>query len=219
MSLKVLLLDFDGLVCDTERAAYRSWVEVYRDAGHDFPADVWARMCGRRGGEAVALADLSGRLGRPVGPAFAAARLARKRALAESEPARPGVPELLRGAARRGLRCAVVSSSARSWVDGHLHRLGLRDLLEDVVAGEDTARPKPSPEGYLTALRRAGTTAGEALAFEDSAVGVRAAKAAGLRCVAVPSAVGGRAEVAGADLVLDSLTDVDLTDLDLAVAG
>ena len=83
-----LFLDFDGLICDTERAARRSWEECYRELGMTFPAQLWEQMAGRPDGESVAVADLSGRLGRPVADALRDRRLRRKQALCAAEPLR-----------------------------------------------------------------------------------------------------------------------------------
>jgi beta-phosphoglucomutase-like phosphatase (HAD superfamily) len=80
--------------------------------------------------------------------------------------------------------------------------LGFFDVL---VCADDVERTKPAPDLYLSALLRLGVTASEAIAFEDSAHGVEAAKLAGLFCVAVPNAVTRHADLARADLVLPSL--------------
>lgn len=210
MRLRALLCDFDGLICDTEHAAYRSWVEAYAGLGLAFPPAVWVSMVGHRAGESVAAADLQRRLGRPVGAALLAHRRRRKWELSQQEPARPGVAELIECAAARGLGLAVVSSSERSWVEGHLSRLGLRHRFPFVVTGDDVARPKPAPDPYRVALACLGLPARRALAFEDSAPGVRSARSAGLQCVAVPGAVGSRDGLHQADLVLGSLLEASL---------
>jgi HAD superfamily hydrolase (TIGR01509 family) len=209
----LVLLDFDGLICDTEQAARQSWQDLYAGYGFRFPAEVWHRMIGRSGGEAVAVADLAGRLGRPPLPERLEWRRARKQRLADGRPVRPGIDALLRRAARAGTPVGVVSSSPLSWVGGHLTRLGLRDRMAFLVTGEVTPRHKPAPDLYLAALARASVPAGRALALEDSPTGVAAACAAGVRCVAVrgggPSAID-RARFAGADVILDSLESGEL---------
>jgi HAD superfamily hydrolase (TIGR01509 family) len=98
------------------------------------------------------------------------------------------------------LPVAVVSGAFRVEVDGILRGAGLEPLLATVVALEDVACPKPDPEAYLVASERLGVAPGQVLAFEDTAVGIAAAKAAGLRCVAVlgsqpPSLLGEADEV------------------------
>jgi HAD superfamily hydrolase (TIGR01509 family) len=100
----------------------------------------------------------------------------------------PGARELL-GAAAGVARLGLVTRASRREVEFVLALAGLDGAFECIVAAEDVASPKPSPEGYRRALerlarRRAAPPAG-ALALEDAAAGVRAARAAGVACVAV----------------------------------
>ena len=103
------------------------------------------------------------------------------------------------------------SSSSRTWVDRHLRRLERVFGWDAIVTADgDERRAKPSPTLYLEALDRLGLGTEEAIAFEDSPNGVRAAKAAGLVCVAVPNPVTAALGLAAADLVLDSLASLPL---------
>jgi HAD superfamily hydrolase (TIGR01509 family) len=205
VTLRAAFFDFDGLLCDTEQAAHQSWQEFYQERGLLFPMTVWRAMEGRPDGATVAAADLVSRLGREVTADELNQRLARKHELCSRQPLRPGVAQILDAA--RDLRLAVVSSSSRQWVHGHLRRLGIRDRFSWVITGDDGVRPKPAPDLYLAALAAGGLPPDEVVAFEDSATGVRAAMAAGIRCVAVPSSVGDPASVGHADTVLRSLAD------------
>ena len=208
--IRGLLLDFDGLICDTERAAHQSWRELYAGVGQEFAPYLWAAMAGRRDGEAVAVADLAERLGRPVGADALAWRRNRKQVLCDAEPLRPGVAALTDLARDRGLILGVVSNSPLRWVSGHLLRLRVWDRFSVVVTGERAVWPKPAPDLYERALEQAGLAANEAVAVEDSVTGVAAAKAAGLRCIAVPNAVGRAADLADAAVVLDTLAGGEL---------
>jgi HAD superfamily hydrolase (TIGR01509 family) len=210
--VKALFLDFDGLMCDTEAAARRSWAELYAQLGHDLPVTVWARMVGRSNGHEVATADLSRRAGRPITGEELAWRSSRKQELSDVEPLRPGVGDLMVAARRRGLILAAVSSSSARWVRGHLTRLGVIDDFTTVITGDDEPRHKPAPDLYLRALAETGLAADEAVAFEDSPSGVRAALAAGLRVVAVPAAPTGEG-LEQATLLVPALTGFDLAAL------
>jgi beta-phosphoglucomutase len=95
----------------------------------------------------------------------------------------PHVREAVLRAAGR-LRLAVVSGAMRSEVDTVLRAAGL-NVFEVIVSAEDVTRGKPDPEGYLLALRRLRLQAADAVAIEDTPLGIAAAKAAGLSCVAV----------------------------------
>ncbi|GAA4064233.1 HAD-IA family hydrolase [Streptomyces shaanxiensis] len=213
MPTEALLWDFDGLICDTERAAHRSWELLYSRHGLAFPEEVWAAMAGRAEGEKYAAQDLAERLGRALSPEELAERRGSKARLANAEPLRPGVTQLLERAARQGIRSAVVSSSDEVWVRGHLDRLKALERFTTVVTGEQVAARKPAPDLYLRALDLLGVSPKAGLALEDSHVGVAAAKAAGLTCVAVPGALGSRNELTAADLVLDSLEQLERFDV------
>ena len=99
------------------------------------------------------------------------------------------VDDCLRQARQLGLHLGVVSSSSSSWVTSHLKRLSLLHLFDVVGTREDAERSKPFPDLYLTALSRLGVAPRAAVAIEDSANGVAAAKSAGIRCVAFPNPV------------------------------
>jgi mannitol-1-/sugar-/sorbitol-6-/2-deoxyglucose-6-phosphatase len=108
-----------------------------------------------------------------------------------------------------GLGVALASSSPMALILAVLTLDGLAAKFDVVVSGEDEERGKPDPAVFLSAARRLKVPPERCLAVEDSINGVRAAKAAGMLCVAVP-AVGGDADVAiEADLVLGSIGELD----------
>ena len=138
----------------------------------------------------------------------------RELALAEVEELRPGVLEYLEGARELGLATAIVSSSSRTWIDRHLARLERAEHLDAILTADgDPERAKPRPTLYLEALDRLGLGAREAIAFEDSPNGVRAAKAAGLFCVAVPNGVTASLGLGEADVLVRSLAELPLRTL------
>jgi len=133
--------------------------------------------------------------------------------LSEPQPLLPGVEALLREAQGRGLARAVASSSSCGWVEGWLLRHGIRELLDVVVARDDVARVKPDPELFLLAARRLEVDPGRCIVFEDSPNGMRAALAAGMRCVAVPNVLTRSLARPEVDLVMDSLDERPLSDV------
>ncbi|MDQ6858636.1 MAG: HAD-IA family hydrolase [Chloroflexota bacterium] len=111
----------------------------------------------------------------------------------------------------RGLRIAVCSSSTPKWVEGHLHRLGLRSLFDHVQCRDrPDLRAKPAPDLYLAACAGLGVPAADAIAFEDSRNGMLAAQAAGMRCVVVPNELTVAMDLSDADHRVASLTEVSL---------
>jgi HAD superfamily hydrolase (TIGR01509 family) len=124
----------------------------------------------------------------------------------------PGVRGTVAAAKGLGLGLGVASSSSRAWVTGHLARLGLQDF-QCVRCRDDVANTKPDPELYLSVCACLGVAPGDAVALEDSANGIAAAKAAGMRCVAIPNPMTAGLDLSAADLRLDSLADLSLAEL------
>ena len=187
MPLRGLLFDFDGLLVDTETSSRASWEELYRRHGQELPLDREELTAERRAYE-LSLADM--------------------------EKLRPGVLEYLDAAGRHGLATAVVSSGERWWVDRHLGRLERAEHFDAIVTADgDRERAKPQPTLYLEALSQLELGADEAVAFEDSVNGVRAAKAAGLFCVAVPNGVTAAMTLDEADVLVPSLAELPFESL------
>jgi HAD superfamily hydrolase (TIGR01509 family) len=217
VAIRAFLFDFDGLILDTELASRAGWELLYREHGHELPADLWATLVGTTHAPWDPRAHLEELVGEPLEwDALNERRYAHEIALIEAEELRPGIEEYLAAARRDGLKRAIVSSSTRSWVDMHLERLEEAVGWDAICTADgDPARAKPAPTLYLEALELLDVAAREAVAFEDSPHGVRAAKAAGVFCVAIPNEVTRDLglEEAGADLVLESLADLPPDDL------
>ena len=214
MDVRALLFDFDGLIVDTESPSFAAWRWIYEEHGQELNLESWSPAIGTVGGF-DALGRLEELVGRPLERDVVRARkLERELTLVEAEGLRPGVAEYLADAERLGLRTAIVSSSSREWIDRHLRRLERVYGWDAIVTADgDRARAKPSPVLYLEALARVGVGAAQAIAFEDSPNGVRAARAAGIYTVAVPNAVTAALGLDEADLVLESLAALPLPGL------
>ena len=133
--------------------------------------------------------------------------------LVEAEPVRPGVIAWLDEIAALQLPLAIASSSPRHWCGGHLTRLELAPRFSTVMCCDGERPPKPAPDVYLAACEALGVVPARALAIEDSAHGVTAAKTAGLWCVAVPGPLTRSLDFGAADVVLTSLADATLAEV------
>ncbi len=212
--IRALLFDFDGLIVDTETPSFASWQEVYREHGRELPLERWATIIGTTGGGFDPLDYLEELHGTIDREAVKTRRYEHELRLLEIEGLRPGILEYLEEAGRLGLKKAIVSSSSRPWVDRHLARLERAEHFDEIVtADHDPERGKPRPTLYLEALELLGVSAGEAIAFEDSPNGVKAAKAAGVFTVAIPNGITASLRLDEADLVLEELAEVPLREL------
>ena len=115
----------------------------------------------------------------------------------------PGAVALLDRLAGRS-RLAVASNAPRAVLEAAIAGAGVRDRFEAAVSADDVPRPKPAPDIYLEACRRLGADPAASVALEDTATGLAAARAAGMRTIGVPSVSTAHLE---ADLVAGSLVD------------
>jgi HAD superfamily hydrolase (TIGR01509 family) len=215
VAIRGLLFDFDGLLVDTETPSRRAYEDLYREHGHELPLEKWATLVGTIGAKFDPDAHLEELIGSPLDrDEITAWRRAREDELCDLEDLRPGIEDYLAEAKRRGLATAIVSSSTVDWIQRHLQRLERVDGWDAIVAADgDVARAKPQPALYLEALELLGLRADEAIAFEDSLNGIRAAKAAGIFVVAVPNPITETFALDEADLLTGSLEELPFEEL------
>jgi HAD superfamily hydrolase (TIGR01509 family) len=203
---RAVIFDMDGLLLDTETIWHRAEVELFARHGAEFTWEDKLAVIGTS--FAFAARYFAERLGRPLaeGEAVVGEMLEIMHAELQQDVAgRPGAVELvarLRGRTLLGL----ASNSPRLLVDTALATAGLTDAFDAIVTSDDVEHAKPAPDLYLLACSTLGVAPAEALALEDSASGVAAAKAAGLACIAVPQFA--ETDVSAADRVIDSLEEL-----------
>lgn len=205
--IDALLLDFDGLVLDTEPTEFAALSSVLAANGAALEYTDWHITVGRESPDWLTRVAAPGsaryiQLGEELRE--------RQEELLADEPLRPGIRTLFDEAARAAVPVVVVTSGTRARVEAQLARHGLLSLLRGLVCREDVTETKPSPEPYLAGLRLADARAAQTLAFEDTEYGVVAATAAGIRCVAVPTTTTQGQDFSLASIVLDRLDAVDL---------
>lgn len=119
--------------------------------------------------------------------------------------AMPGIRELVEELRERNVTLAITSSAVKDSIETILVRLALRDAFTLIVDGSEVVHGKPDPEGYLLTARKLGVLPERIVVFEDSEVGVLAAKRAGMYCIALrnPRALT-RQDLSAADVVVSS---------------
>ena len=204
MKFAALVLDFDGLILDTETPIFEEWQATFRSRGHDLGLDVWQHALGTWGtyDPCAHLTELGEIFDHDEMRAEMKTRIL---ARCETLPLLPGVRTRVEEARAAGLKTAVASSSSSLWVEGWLERHGIRALFDTVCSRDHVERVKPAPDLFLLAATRLDVAPERCVVFEDSPNGIRAARAAGMRCVAIPNPVTCTLPMEGADLVLPSL--------------
>jgi beta-phosphoglucomutase-like phosphatase (HAD superfamily) len=221
--LQALIFDVDGTLADTERDGHRvAFNQAFAGEGLPWQWDValYGRLLEITGGKerirhyvATCLPDY-----RP--PADFDALVARLHAAKTRHytallatgaiPLRPGVRRLLTEARKAGVRLAIATTTTPDNVSALLeHSLGhgTESWFEVIGAGDIVPAKKPAPDIYYYVLERLGLRAGDCIAFEDSANGIRATRACGLRTVITVNGYTRDHDFSGATLVLDQLGD------------
>jgi HAD superfamily hydrolase (TIGR01509 family) len=208
--IEAVIFDFDGLIVDTEWPAYEAWSTIYARYRQVLPLEKWVAAVGTfHGFNPVAyLNELTG-LNLEFDQLFAEKELL-KAAKCAVAPIMPGVEARIAEAKVLGAQTAVVSTSDREWVVTHLKRIGILDRFDAVITREDVVKVKPDPEPYLKAAARFDVSPSTCIVFEDSMNGVRAAKAAGMYCIAVPSRVTEFLDFGLADARVGSLEEFEI---------
>jgi HAD superfamily hydrolase (TIGR01509 family) len=186
MKLSAVVFDVDGLMADSEPLHRAAWHELGRQCGFPTYATDAAESLGQRVIENLERRHAQGRF--TDAPAV---MLDRYHAILiglirERLQPKKGLREALDFVAVAGLRCGTASSGDRIYIDVVLDVLNIRRYFQAIATGEEVAEGKPDPALYVLAAARLETPPSDCVAFEDSPRGVKAAKAAGMRCVAVP---------------------------------
>ncbi|MFC9996119.1 HAD family hydrolase [Nocardia sp. NPDC127526] len=190
-----VVFDMDGLLLDSERLAVESLLVSGDRIGYRLSNEFCHSLIGMPADRCRELAVAA------YGPDFPLDAFFQRHEATIAElvdagrlTVKPGVTELLDELDRRGLPRAIATSSGRDRTRHHLRAAGIDQRFDAVVTRQDVQCGKPHPEPYLTATAALGAVPEYTLACEDSPNGLRAAHAAGLRCVLIPDLVPATAE-------------------------
>jgi HAD superfamily hydrolase (TIGR01509 family) len=181
-----VVFDLDGVLLDSEQVWDEVREQLARQRGGHWHEKAQADMMGMSSTEwSRYMHDV---IGLPESPAEISAEVVRRmqERYAAELPVLDGAVDAVRRLAAT-FRLGLASSSNRPLIDAALAGMGLAELFEATVSSEEVARGKPAPDVYLEAARRLGVAPERCAAVEDSANGIRAARAAGMRVLALPN--------------------------------
>ncbi len=181
--MDALIFDCDGTLADTMPAHYQAWLEILRPHGVAFPEARFYSLGGMPSDKIVEL--LFAEAGK-VPDVDALTREKQAAFIAKSREIRP-IEKVVAVArhARGKVPMAVASGGHRHMVELTLQKIGILDWFPVIVAAEDTAHHKPAPDVFLEAARRLGVPPASCTVYEDTDLGIEAARRAGMRWVDV----------------------------------
>jgi beta-phosphoglucomutase len=206
-----VIWDVDGTLVDTAELHFRAWAELCKSLGRPFSRDDFAATFGRRNPEIFQYL-FGDRFNEQEMDELGFRKEELYRAAArKGVQLLPGVRPLLEGLHAAGFKQAIGSSAPLANVELILAITQSDRFFDAICSAEDTQRGKPDPQVFLIAAHKLGVATGRCVVVEDAVAGVQAAKAAGMKCIAVRF-VGHHPEdklrAAGADLVVRTLEDV-----------
>jgi HAD superfamily hydrolase (TIGR01509 family) len=183
---RALVFDLDGVLLDSEQVWNQAKEEVVREHGGQWREEAPRRMMGMSSPEWSRY--LHDELGVPLEPDAISDEVVRRleRIYRERLPLVDGAAEAVERLAE-ALPLGLASSSNREIIALFLELSGLGPRFAVTISSEEVARGKPAPDVYLEVLRGMGADPADSVAVEDSENGIRAAKAAGMRVVALPN--------------------------------
>jgi beta-phosphoglucomutase len=207
-SLKGAIFDLDGVLVDTGWAHRQSWYDLAEKEGFSMTDEFFYSTFGMQNYQIIPML-----LGRDASPEEVK-RLSDwkeqryREIIAEKLTAAEGAISLLGDLKSEAFRLAVGSSAPRANLELVLDCTDLRDYFDAYVTGEDVTRGKPAPETFLKAAEKLSLDARRCVVVEDAVQGVEAARAAGMAVVAVTT-TRSREDLAGADIIVDSLAQLN----------
>ncbi|GAB2535017.1 HAD family hydrolase [Nocardia heshunensis] len=196
--VRAVVFDMDGLLLDSERLAVESLGLSGQELGYELSEQFRHSLIGMPADTCRAMAVTA------FGPDFPLEEFFRRHETVIARlvddgrlTVKPGVTELLDELDHRGIPRAIATSSNRVRTRHHLGAVGLADRFDAIVTRQDVHHGKPHPEPYLTATAALRADPEFTLACEDSPNGLRAAHAAGLRCLLIPDLIPATPETTG----------------------
>jgi len=209
-SARALIFDMDGVLVDSEPYHLMAYQELFKSFGLTYSEDENREFLGRK--DLVIAEAIIRRYGLKATAQLIVDGKEKilERLLKEHSVPRPGLTAVLCQAEQLEMPMAVASSATLPTIQLVVDRLGITRYFKSLTSGDEVAFGKPAPDVFLLAASRLAIEPRFCLVVEDTDNGIRAAKAAGMFCVAIPCDATRHQDHSAADLVLNSLAELDL---------
>jgi beta-phosphoglucomutase len=212
MTTFAAIFDLDGTLVDSYDAHYEAWRRISASHGVEVTVDAYYAHFGRRNEDLLRECWLRAGRGELSHDEIAALdhekEAAYRELVAAHFPLMEGARELVESLRIAGFRTAVGSSGPPLNVQRAVDGLALAHPFDAIVTGRDVKRSKPDPECFLLAASKVGVDPSRCVVFEDAPAGITAAKAAGMRCIAITSKGHTPERQSAADLIFPTVREV-----------
>ncbi len=207
---KAVIFDWDGTLAETRKAVLKSFQSVLKEVGCRVSDEFIVRRIGIGTKKTIieAFRECNMRLDVSTLEKLAGEKVSIQAELLDNVTLFDGIIELLE-ALQRKTKIALATMSGKKVIDKLLKAKKLTKYFDVVVSADDVMHPKPNPEVFLMAAEKLGVPPKECVVVEDSVFGIRAAKVAKMKCIAVPSGayIPDELEMEHPDLIISSLLE------------
>jgi beta-phosphoglucomutase family hydrolase len=209
--LRAVIFDMDGVIIDSEPIYLRAGNEVFRYLGLDVSEEEHHSYVG------ISSKDMWSHIGNKYKIDLSTEELVEMEMKSyidyllsrKDEKPIPGVVELIEDLYKNNINLALASSSSIKSIKIVLDMFNLDKFFKTVVSGYEVENGKPAPDIFLYAAKRVGVQPEDCIVIEDSENGIEAAKSAGMKCIGFKNVNSGKQDLSSADMVIDSLSEVN----------
>jgi len=208
--LKAIIFDLDGVLVDSVTYGWESFSILLKDHGIHFSGDYIKKHLG------TSLRDKLDLWKKDFGIDLDLQEFNKKSLEIQfqlmKDELKPNsfITELLNNALKKNIKLGVSTTSMKHRAEKILEMLEIRDKFQTVMAGEDVEKHKPSPDSYLETARKLEVKPTECVVVEDSLIGIKAAKSAKMKVVALVTKYYNAEELKEADLIINSLSELSV---------
>ncbi|MGJ0915911.1 HAD family hydrolase [Enterococcus avium] len=212
--LEAIIFDMDGVLVDSEYTYFQSKSQILSEAGHEVEDSYHFQFMGTTSD--YMWEKMKQEFSLPLSVAeYIQQMTALRQAMIKRDGIRviPHVQEFVKGLSQAGLKLAIASSSSLAEIKVNLAEIGLSEYFSEVVSTEEVEHSKPAPDVYLAAAERIGIMPENCLGIEDTKNGTGAVRNAGMVCVGFANPAFPKQDLAFADRVVSSFSELDADSL------
>ena len=213
MVSKAVIWDMDGVIADTAPFHFEAWQQIARIEGVSFTKSDFRQIFGKRNAEIIVEIFGQSISAREMESLAQSKEEMFRRIAGQSVKPFPGVLNLLHSMHKAEWKMALASSTPVENIELITGTLEITELFDAIVSADDVSQGKPNPEVFLTAAEKLAIDPARCIVIEDSIAGIQAARAAGMKCIALTT-TNRPSRLSEADLIVDRMDKVTVRTLD-----